>query len=145
MSVPLALGGLAMIVSNVRMLLTRPPQLRATSDGVAFAGGALIAWREISGIYEASTRVREWGDTLLSRGITFTFHRKRTVLRLPSSLWLTTMAVGDVRISTRAADGLPVALVCTLDAMRRQACGEENRVVPGTSDVPPARVVRRPS
>lgn len=115
--------------------------MRATSDGVWFGGGPTIPWREIGAIYEAGVPIQRYGYSVLTRAIGFAFRRKRTVLRLPPSLWLTSFAFGDVRISTYARDELPSTLVGALEDMRRAACGEEEGVVRGTCELPPARLL----
>ena len=83
-----AVPGVPLVVSNVFLLVTRRPWLRATSDGVWFGGGLTIPWREIGAIYEAGVPIQRYGYSVLTRAIGFAFHRRRTVLRLPPSLWL---------------------------------------------------------
>lgn len=113
--------GLLLIASNLRMLVVRPPQLRATSDGVAFAGGATIPWSEIDTIYEAGTPIERYGFSVRTKAIGFSLHRKRTLFRMPASVWLTTIAFGDVKVSTYAAADPPSVLALKLDRMRTRA------------------------
>ena len=113
--------GILFVVSNLRMLIVRPPQLRATDEGVAFAGGAVIPWHEIKGIYEAGTPIQRYGYSVKTRAIAFAFHRWSTLFRVPSTLWLSTMILGDVKISTYAAADPPSVLVPKLDSMRERA------------------------
>jgi hypothetical protein len=138
-----ALVGLPLIASNVRLLARRPPWLRATAAGIWFGGGPIIPWHEIKGVYEAGAPIRRYGYSVRTRAIAFSFHRTRTLFKLPSSLWLTTIAVGDVKVSVLAANEQPSALVFQLEAMRMKACGNEDGTVPGAAEVPVARVVPR--
>ncbi|MBE7449267.1 MAG: hypothetical protein HS111_10310 [Kofleriaceae bacterium] len=138
-----AVPGIPLIISNALLIATRRPWLRATSEGAWFGGGPTISWRDISGIYEAGVPIERYGYSVRTRAIGFAFHRKRSLFRLPSTLWLTTSAFGDVRISTYAVDELPSTLVGMLEDMRRAACGEENGVVRGTSEIPAARLIPR--
>jgi hypothetical protein len=142
-SVLFAASGLPLIVSNIRILVKRPPWLRASSHGLWFGGGPTIPWQEIKGVYEAGVPIERYGYSVRTRAIGFAFHHKRTVLRLPWSLWLTTIAVGDVKISVLASDEQPSALVFQLEAMRIKACGHEAGVIPGAAEVPVARTLRR--
>jgi hypothetical protein len=59
---------------------------------------------------------------------------------VPASLWLTAIIGGDIRIGVPAGCPLPSVLVSRLEAMRVQACGTEDGVVSGTSQLPPARI-----
>jgi hypothetical protein len=142
-SVLFAVSGLPLIASNLRLLVRRPPWLRASSDGLWFGGGPTIPWQEVKAVYEAGVPIKRYGYSVRTSAIGFAFHHKRTVLRLPSSLWLTTIAVGDVKISVLAAEEQPSALVFQLDAMRIKACGHEAGVIPGAAEVPAARTLRR--
>lgn len=130
-----------LVASNVRILIRRPPCLCATSDGVWFGGGPIIPWREIKGVYDAGVPIEHYGYKVRTRALGFEFHRKWTLLRLPSSLWLTTIAVGDVKVSVLAAQQEPVALVCQLDGMRRRASDPEAGPSPQAAALPRARVV----
>ena len=141
--VTLAIIGLLLAWSNVRLLVRRPPWLRATAAGVWFGGGPVIPWQEIKAIYEAGIPIERYGYSVRTRAIGFAFHHRRTLLKLPSSLWLTTIAVGDVRVSVYAMNEQPSAVVFQLEAMRIQACGHEDGVVPGAVEPPTARVIAR--
>ena len=142
-SVLFAAFGVPLIVSNTRILVTRPPWLRATSEGLWFGGGPTIPWQEIHAIYEAGMPINAYGYSGRTSAIGFAFHRKRTLFRVPSSLWLTTIAFGDVKISVLEAEEQPRALVFQLEAMRLKACGHEAGVIRGTTELPSARAVRR--
>jgi hypothetical protein len=137
----IALLALVVISNNVQILMRRPLCLRATRDGVWFGGGPIIPWHEIKGIYEAGVPIERYGYKVRTRAIAFELRRKRTLLRLPSSLWLTSFAVGDVKVSVLAAHQEPIALVCQLDGMRTLACGLEAGVLPGAATLPSARVI----
>jgi hypothetical protein len=138
-----AVFGVPLIVSNVRLLVTRPPWLRATSEGLWFGGGATIPWQEVKAVYEAGVPIERYGYSVRTSAIGFAFHRKWTLFRVPSSLWLTTIAFGDVKISVLAAEEQPRALVFQLEAMRLNACGHEAGVIRGAAELPSARAVRR--
>jgi hypothetical protein len=135
--------GVPFMVSNVRLLVTRPPWLRATSEGLWFGGGATIPWQDVKAVYEAGVPIERYGYSVRTSAIGFAFHRKRTLFRVPSSLWLTTIALGDVKISVLAAEEQPSALVFQLEAMRLKACGHEAGVIRGAVELPSARAGRR--
>jgi hypothetical protein len=136
--------GSTLVASNVHLILVHPPQLRATGAGVSFAGGDVLPWHEIAAIYQAGVPLHQYGHAGRTQAIGFTFRRTRTLLRLPSTLWLSTPLLGDVWISTLAADQRPQVLVAQLDAMWRQAAaGDEDRRVPAAGALPTARVIKR--
>lgn len=138
----LAVFALPLIAANTRLLLVRPPALRATPAGVAFSGSAIIAWQEIKAVYEILSPATGHGTSIQVRTLGFAFHRKRTLLRLPPSLWLISLVMG-VRISADASREASAVLAIKLDGLRVAACGTEDGVVPGASEIPSARVVRR--
>ena len=131
-----------LIVNNIRMLVRRPPMLRATREGLWFGGGPLIAWHEVACVYEAGIPIERYGFSVRTRAINIAFHRKRTMLRLPSSLWLTTWTPGQVKISLYTLDDLPNAVVTRLEALRKQATGDDVRALDAVAP-PSARVVSR--
>lgn len=137
-AVPAILGALQVIVR-------KPLGLRATAAGVWFGGGPIIPWHEVTAIYESSPTFQRYGMTAKPGGVALSFRHKRTVLRLPISCWMTTLMLGDVRVSTTLRPELPVALVVKLEAMRAAACGHEDGAMVGASAPAAARVVKRPT
>lgn len=132
-----------LIVNNARMLLRRPPVLRATRGGLWFGGGPVIAWHEVAGIYEGGIQIERSGPVTRAPAINVAFHRKRTVLRLPSSLWLTACSPGHVKISLYALDEIPNAVVTRLEALRAQAAGGSELRTLDAAAPPRARIVSR--
>jgi hypothetical protein len=78
------------------------------------------------------------------RSIAFTFHRKRTILKLPIAMWFgMPLSVGDIDVSPHAAHDGPSVIVAKLEALRGSALGHEDGVIPGAAELPTARVVDR--
>jgi len=140
--VTLAIIGLLLAWSNVRLLVRRPPWLRATAAGVWFGGGPVIPWQEIKAIYEAGIPIERYGFSVRTSAINVRFHRARTLLRLPWSLWLTTLAMDTVKVSLFAAADPPTTVLAQLEALRLSAVGHEDGAMPGSGGVPAARIVR---
>lgn len=138
-----ALPALLMIASNVRLLIQRPVALRATDAGVWFGGGPLIPWGEVASIYESTAPVQLMFLTATADGIVIAFRRKRTVLRLPLAWWLTSYRLGVVRISTTRVQRPPAAIAAQLEQLRFAACGHEDGALPGATEPPAARLLRR--
>jgi hypothetical protein len=131
-----------LIASNTRLLVMHPPVLRATPEGLWFGGGAVIPWYEVECFYEAGVPIERYGFSVRTRAINVAFRRKRMVLRLPSSLWLTTWTPGHVKLSLHAVDELPNMVVSRLEALRKRASGDEVRE-PDAAALPGARIVSR--
>ncbi|HET9626986.1 MAG TPA: hypothetical protein VFP84_36755 [Kofleriaceae bacterium] len=113
----LAIIGAYSVLANLRMMVGRAPALRATSDGLWFGGGPLIPWRDIESIYPVAGRTPEsevWR-------IAISFHRARTLFRLPARLWLTTLSLGDVAIAVPPVYATVQRLIAQLDAVRASA------------------------
>jgi hypothetical protein len=139
---PFAALGLLLTAGNAAVLLRRQAQLRATRAGLWFGAGAIVPWNDVAAIYEAGLPIQRYGFSVRTRAINVRFHRRRTLLRVPSSLWLTTFALDTVKISLFAAAAPPAAVVVKLEALRLAAVGHEDGALPGASEVPAARVVR---
>ena len=123
------------LLANLGMAIARPPALRASSDGVWLGGGPTIPWQDIDVVYPGDDRN---GRRLPS--VTLSFHRKRTLFRIPARLWLTTAPLGDVAIPVHGIYIGTRTLIAQLDALR--ASGD--RTLPGAHvELPAARVVDR--
>jgi hypothetical protein len=126
--------GARTLLGHLWVLVRRTPALRASSDGVWFGGGPMIAWRDIAAVYDPSAVVVS-RPGFRSRCVAFSFCRTRTLFRLPSRLWLTSFALGDVLIPVDGAGIARAAVIAQLDALRADA------VASGAAP-PEARVVR---
>lgn len=135
----IGLGGLGLVVSigALQVAIQRPPWLRASTAGLWFGGGPIIRWSEIAAMYCMPVSSKIHLCTLA-----IAFRHKRTVLRLPMSCWLTTIAAGEVQIAPNLYDGGIAAAFAHLEAIRTTACGVEDGVTAGTTTPPLARVVR---
>jgi hypothetical protein len=143
-SSPFAVAGLLLAAGNAAVILRRrAPQLRATRAGLWFGAGALVPWHDVAAIYEAGIPIERYGFSVKTRAINIRFGRKRTLLRVPSSLWLTTFALDTVKISLFASSDQPAAVVVRLEVLRLAAVGHEDGVLAGAGEVPAARVVQR--
>lgn len=121
----------------------RTARLRATGEGVRFGGRAIVPWHEITAIYEAGVEITYYSFSAKTPAINIGFHRRRTLLRVPVSLWFTTLTPATVKIALYASELSPSVVVARLEAVRIAACGHENGVLPGASEVPAARIVVR--
>ncbi|HET9627816.1 MAG TPA: hypothetical protein VFP84_40940 [Kofleriaceae bacterium] len=143
-SLPFVGPGLVLAAGNAAVILRRrSPQLRATRAGLWFGAGALVPWHDVAAIYEAGVPIQRYGFSVKTRAINIRFGRRRTLLRVPSSLWFTTFALDTVKISLFATPDQPASVVAQLDALRSVAVGHEDGVLAGTGEVPAARVIRR--
>jgi len=114
--------GAPLVIANGRILIVRSPRLRATEAGLWFGGGATIPWREVKQFYEANTNVRMHGVTTRTIAIAIDFERKRTLFRLPMTLWFAApFSTGDVDVSPAGASGSTAAIVARLETMRGAA------------------------
>lgn len=136
--------GIALTITALHALLTQRYQLRATEQGVSFAGSALIAWTEIDLIFVG--RIKSQLD-LVSKVpplLAITFRHKRTVLRLPVTYWISSpFSIGDVDIALHKMIEPPYSIVAHLEALRMQAVGTVDGVVAGASELPSAQVIER--
>lgn len=140
-AVPVGIAGSLLAASNLWKLVRRPLALRATEAGLWFGRGPIVPWREVTAIYEASGTLH--GEDPKQAGVAFAFRRKRMVLRLPIDCWITTIHLGDVRLSLHRRPEPAITTIAKLEAMRTAACGTEDGVVSGSVEPPAARVVRR--
>lgn len=125
-------------------IVRQPPQVRATEQGVSFGGRAPIPWSEIKQVYVGTFNVSAYGMAGKTRSISFDFHRKLTLLRLPVTYWFGTMlAVGDVDVAPPTTGERADVLASRLEAMRVQAVGAIDGVTVGGADLPAARLVER--
>jgi hypothetical protein len=104
--------------------------------------GAIIPWHDVAAIYEAGIPIERYGFSVRTRAINVRFHRARTLLRLPCSLWLTTLAMDTVKVSLFAAADPSATVQAQLEALRLAAVGHEDGAMPGSGGVPAARIVR---
>ena len=113
------------LLGNLRLVLGRPPALRASSEGVWFGGGPMIRWQDIESVYYPEMTLA--GRAQLQPCVAFSFHRRRTLFRLPPRLWFTTPAIGHVAVSSSGTNLTPAAVIAQLDALRgtaRDGAGE---------------------
>lgn len=136
-ALPMALVGCALLRGTFGRRL---PKLRATCDGLWFGGGAIVPWHEVAAIYPGQP-FQHRGRTTQSSRIFIAFRRRRTVLRVPNRLWFSSPSLAEVSLD--AGEWSSAAVVAQLEAFRIAACGHENGVLPGASEVPAARVVVR--
>ncbi|NVB81476.1 MAG: hypothetical protein HOV81_23980 [Kofleriaceae bacterium] len=137
--------GLALTITAIRAFLTQRYQLRATEQGVSFAGSALVAWSEIDQIFVA--RIKSPIDRVSNTPalVAITFRHKRTLFRLPLTYWISSpFSIGDVDIALYKMFEPPYSIVAHLQALRAQAVGTVDGVTVGASDLPSAQVIERP-
>lgn len=127
-AVLVAIGARA-VLANAWAILWRRPVLRASSDGVWFGGGPMIAWRDIESVYQPAMR-----PTMRRTCVAFSFCQSRTLFRLPPWLWLTSLALGDVMISVIGSGMEPTTVIARLDALRAGA------VASGATELPRAEL-----
>ena len=134
--------GLPLFVGGVRVLVFKPPRLRATDAGVWFGGRHVVPWTAIKAVYGTSLDVRYSGARARTQSIAFEFHRRRTLLRLPPSAWFASaLSVGDVDVgATGQARERPRR---GLEAMRARVVGHEDGIVAGTESLPAARIIEK--
>jgi len=143
-SFPFAAVGVLLTAGHAAALIRRrTPQLRATRAGLWFGAGAIIPWHDVAAIYEAGIPIERYGFSVRTTAINVRFHRARTLLRLPWSLWLTTLAMDTVKVSLFAAADPPATVLAQLEALRLAAVGHEDGAMPGSAEVPAARIVRK--
>lgn len=119
---PFAAAGLLLAAGHAAALLRhRAPHLRATRAGLWFGAGPLVPWRDVVAIYEAGVPIKRYGFSVKTSAINIRFGASRTLLRLPSSLWLSTYALDTVKISLFAISATPIAVVSRLEALRSAA------------------------
>jgi hypothetical protein len=58
--------------------------------------GAIIPWHDVAATYEAGIPIERYGFSVRTSAIDVRFRRARTLLRLPWSLWLSTLALDCV-------------------------------------------------
>jgi len=139
---PVAPPGLLLAAGNAAALIRRrTPQLRATREGLWFGSGPIVPWHNVAAIYEAGIPIERYGFSVRTRALNIRFRRRRTLLRLPWSLWLTAFAMDTVKISLFAAADSPAAVLVKLEAFRVAALGHEDGTLPGASEMPAARIV----
>jgi hypothetical protein len=134
--------GVPLVASSLRLLIVRPPRLRATAEGLWFGGGSLVPWSEVKAIYQAGFNITMHGTRTKTSAVAIDFRRRRTLLRLPISLWLgSPFSVGDVDVSPHGSRTTTSVLVAQLDAMRTVALGTDDPAAP--EELPAARLVSR--
>jgi len=139
---PFALVGLFLATSHgVALLRRRAPLLRATCAGLWFGAGGIVPWEDVAAIYDAGIPIVRYGFSVRTRAINIRFRNPRTLLRVPSALWLTTLALDTVELSLFATRQPPPAVIARLDGLRLAAIGHEDGALPGAGDVPVARIV----
>jgi len=140
---PFVIAGFVLVAGNARIVLERPPLLRATSEGLWFGGGSILPWREVAAIYYP--RVRDLGGNAAfqTRELRIAFHRRRALLALPWMRWFPAIALGRVAVSLETIRGPTRTIVAQLETMRRRACGDEDAIAGRMTKLPPARVVKR--
>ncbi|HEX3759297.1 MAG TPA: hypothetical protein VHW23_11345 [Kofleriaceae bacterium] len=135
-AVPCVLSGLLLIAGNVHLILRRPPRLRATRAGLWFGGGAIIPWRMVTEISDATLPGYRNSVCIPELSIAF---RDRTALRgLPWRLWFTAALPCRIAIRLTNVEMVPACVVSSLEAMRALADSDEASVVE-----PSARAARR--
>jgi len=111
--------GAPMLARNALWLAKGTPSVRATDEGVWFGGGRVIAWRDVSAIYESNLEVRMRGVRAKPSAIAFDFRDLRARLRLPlSALLASPFSVGDIDVSTADMNENAMVVVAKLEAMR---------------------------
>lgn len=125
--------GAVPVLSNGWLLIRRPIVLRATDDGVWFGAGPVIPWRDVAYVYESGIFWQKYGHSGRTISVSFSFHRARTMFKLPPFLWCTTWRFGDVRISAADAEDPPQVLVARLGHLVRSSSAE-------LADLPEARI-----
>jgi hypothetical protein len=140
-SSPFAAVGLLFTAGHAAALIRRrTPQLRATRAGLWFGAGAIIPWHDVAAIY-AEIPIEPYGSSARTSAIV-RFHRARTLLRLPCSLWLTTLAIDTVKVSLLAAADPTAIVLAQLEALRLATVGHGDGAMPGSGGLPAARIVR---
>jgi hypothetical protein len=135
------LPGAAMVIRAVGHALIRAPELRATPGGLSFRGDAKIPWDEIDTIYDASDPAPDDRGPR-GRAICVPFHRRRTVLELPITMWPLALRRKRVKLSV---GGVPAQLVRELEVMRGaflSASTAAQRTM-DAAELPAARLRRR--
>jgi hypothetical protein len=143
-AMPFVIAGVLLVAGNARAVLERPPLLRATGEGLWFGGGSIIPWHEVASIYYPRVRDITGRPAFQTRELRIAFHRRRTLLATPWTLWFPAVPLGRVAISLETLHGPTRTIVAQLETMRRRACGDDN-TMPGRriTKPPVARVVKR--
>jgi hypothetical protein len=111
--------GIGMIASGGRSLFTGAPRFRATSAGVWFGGGAIIPWTAVEQVFETVATRRFYGVRLQEQRISFSFHRRTTVLRAPINCWFSApFSTGDIDLSLHKSTSSAQLFIAKLEVVR---------------------------
>ena len=80
--------GLVLVSVAVHALITQKFQLRATEQGISFAGSRVIPWSEVSQIMVGRWKSRFDPVANVPALVSIDFRDRRTLFRLPLTFWI---------------------------------------------------------
>jgi hypothetical protein len=132
--------GVLWLYSGAHALVRKAPDLRATAEGLSFAGRTPVPWSRIKQIYPGSMKLHVQGMSGKTTTIAIDFIDKRTLLRQGPSVWLRSpFCVGDIDFGVAN----PSTTAAQLEALRVQAVGSEDGRIMDPAALPAARVIER--